>query len=54
MSGPARAAFAGDDRLAALAAAVERARRQAHESVRAAFAAPAYALNHAHARIGQR
>ena len=42
--GPARAAFANDDRLAALAAAVERARRQAHESMRAAFAAPAYAL----------
>ncbi len=42
--GPAQAVFADNDRLAALAAAVEWARRQAHESMRAAFAAPAYAL----------
>jgi len=42
--GPARAAFADDGRLAALAAAVERRRAHAHDVVRQALAAPAYAL----------
>lgn len=41
--GPAQAAFADDARLAALAAAVEQARRQAHAAVQEALAAPAYA-----------